>query len=176
MTDFIAIRASSLEAVVPHFRTSLAMHPDPSRRNNRCKIRFRQTLIDATPYHDQVAPVAVSRGVPIHFGDWLGVDLPVPQAAVTMLKPNVMLSRRYEDMKSGRRVTLLVSSVQGSSRYLGALPASLLPRTRVGARFGDTAGLERLMVFRSPRPVMFLRAGVQSEAVEFTIDNFMVLP
>lgn len=61
---------------------------------------------DATAYHRAVAQA--SAAIPTRIGTWIGEDVPVPSAAVTMLSPNVLLSRRYVDTATGREARLLL--------------------------------------------------------------------
>jgi hypothetical protein len=46
--------------------------------------------------------------IPMRIDDWVGQDVPVPQAAVAMLHPNVILSRRYVDSATGLAVDVLL--------------------------------------------------------------------
>ena len=57
---------------------------------------LRQPSADAAPYHARVQQEAAR--IPLHFKDWLGSDVPVPPAAVQMLKPNVILSATDVDV------------------------------------------------------------------------------
>src|SRR5580765_8579034 len=60
----------------------------------------------ADAYHESVGDAAEQ--FPFQFDRWLGVEVPIPQSAITMLKPNFIISRNYQELGKGRSVTLLV--------------------------------------------------------------------
>ena len=137
------------------------------------KVMFHLPPDDAAPYHARVAEA--SKKVPYNVGTWLGIDTPVPTAAVELLRPNVILSRRYQDVRTGQTVSLLIVHCEDARDLLGHYPpvcyvahgwhqAAAVPAER-------QAGGETLQVtdyqFTSQR---FDRTG------ELRIDNFMVLP
>ena len=78
-------------------------------------VRGRAAPPDAAPYHAAVraladaAPREVSD--PVAGGVWVAQDVPVPYYALDMLRPNALLSRRFElhadGRPAGRFVTLL---------------------------------------------------------------------
>lgn len=55
-------------------------------------------------YHARVRGAA--QAVPYRLGDWMGIDEPVPTAAVQLLRPNVMLGRGFFDA-DGRWIAAL---------------------------------------------------------------------
>lgn len=61
---------------------------------------------DAAPYHERVR-VAVE-AIPPRLGDWRAEEVPVPPAATQLLRPNVLLSRRYRNVVSGVRADFLL--------------------------------------------------------------------
>jgi Protein of unknown function (DUF3485) len=61
---------------------------------------------DAREYQHAVATAAAT--IPMHIGDWVGQDVPVPSAAVTMLSPNVLISRHFVETSSGADASLLL--------------------------------------------------------------------
>jgi hypothetical protein len=61
---------------------------------------------DAQAYHENVKRAAAQ--IPMRVGDWVGRDVPVPQAAVQMLSPNVILSRQYVDVTRGLDASVLL--------------------------------------------------------------------
>ena len=75
---------------------------------------------DAETYHKQVLEAADL--VPIHIGTWLGTEVPLPQSAVTLLHPNLTLSRRYKDIATGRQVTFVLVQCRDSRDLLGHYP------------------------------------------------------
>jgi len=61
---------------------------------------------DALEYHARVR--AVFEEMPLDFQPWHGTLVPEPADAIDMLKPNVLLSRVYEDPSTDRRATFLL--------------------------------------------------------------------
>jgi hypothetical protein len=57
-------------------------------------------------YFQKVAAAATA--TPASFGPWVSIDSPVPPAAITMLRPNVAVSREYTNLQTGQRATLLL--------------------------------------------------------------------
>jgi len=49
---------------------------------------------------------AVER-IPYKIGDWVGTDQEVTEAAQKLLKPNVLLERRYQNLSTGRTLSIL---------------------------------------------------------------------
>ena len=90
---------------------------------------------DAAPYH-AAAAAAINR-MDYTIGDaengiWVGEDTPQPQAAVQLLRPNVILSRRYTDTSSrsrfGNRVCNVLIVQCGNSRdMVGHYPENCYP-------------------------------------------------
>ncbi len=61
---------------------------------------------DAQAYHENIRRAAGQ--IPMRVGEWVGQDVPVPPAAVQMLSPNVILSRRYVDVARGLDASVLL--------------------------------------------------------------------
>jgi len=80
---------------------------------------------DATAYHALVRASAAN--LPYRFGDWEGDDIPLPQAAVTLLKPNVLLGRRFENARTGEHVTLLLVQCRDARDMGGHYPPICYP-------------------------------------------------
>lgn len=133
---------------------------------------MRKPSQDSAAYHQRVR--AVAEGVPFHFDRWLGVDVPVPQGAVSLLKPNVLLSRRYEEMGSGRRLTLLLVHCKDARDILGHYPPVCYAGqgwTLVGSQPRDWT-VEDLPI----KATRYTFKPPASEAGELvSIDNFMLL-
>lgn len=134
---------------------------------------FNKPTAEAGAYHEMVAGTA--NAFPFSFERWLGVEAPVPQSAIAMLKPNFILSRAYQELGGDRRVTLLVVQCTDSRDILGHYPPvcyvnqgwvmqSAKPRDWL---VGDQTIHGTRYVFRTGGE------GVQRELV---LDNFMILP
>ena len=98
---------------------------------------------DAEPYHNRVERVV--NDVPYELGAWEAVEVPVPQAAVDLLRPNAILSRRYRNQQTGASVSLLVVHCRDARDMAGHYPPICYPangwseqqRERVTLRIGD---------------------------------------
>jgi hypothetical protein len=75
---------------------------------------------DPTAYHVKISKAAGD--LPYSFDQWRGVDVPVPPSAVAMLKPNVIISRRYRQSGSNREVGLLLVQCSDARDILGHFP------------------------------------------------------
>ena len=134
---------------------------------------LREPSADPAPYHARVRDEAAS--IPHHLDDWLGHDVPVPQAAVQMLQPNVIFSRRYQQMSTGRYVTVLLVQCTNARDLQGHYPPVCYP------------GQGWALVSSEPRDWPTANRTIQGMRYVFktsdfarsndtTIDNFMLLP
>jgi len=57
---------------------------------------------------EQEAVAQAVETAPYRIGSWVGVDSTVPEAAVRLLKPNAMLSRRYNNLETHVTIDLVV--------------------------------------------------------------------
>ena len=134
---------------------------------------FRRTVVNATPYHERVREVAGA--VPVTFGDWLGVDVPVPQGAVALLKPNVIISRRYDEIGTGRRVTLLVVQCRDARDILGHFPPVCYPGQ--GWQLVNAMPHDWNVEGLALKGMSYeFRSGQFREEGRICVDNFMLLP
>ncbi len=129
--------------------------------------------VDAEPYHLHVREAAVA--VPYQFASWLGVDVPVPQGAINLLKPNVVISRRFEELGTGRRVSVLLVQCKDARDILGHFPPICYP------------GQGWTLISSTPRDWKIDGAPIHGTSYVFNpgtsgmgqrvvIDNFMLLP
>ncbi len=92
-------------------------------------MAFRDPLrIDpspAKPFHDRVR-LAVSN-IPRQVGDFTSEDLPIPPGAVTLLKPNAMLTRLYTNPLTNTHAFFLVVQSRDSRDMRGHCPAICYP-------------------------------------------------
>lgn len=87
-----------------------------------------QTLPDgseADGYHANVRKVA--EDLPRTVGQWKSVDVELPDAAVALLRPNVLISRRYTDEKAGRSFSFLVVQCADARDMEGHYPPNCYP-------------------------------------------------
>ena len=74
---------------------------------------------DAAPY---MARVREAAALPNRVGVWTGTDVPIPPAAVALLRPNVLFSRDYVDLQSGARATFLLVQCGDARDLIGHYP------------------------------------------------------
>ncbi|MEM6457930.1 MAG: exosortase/archaeosortase family protein [Planctomycetota bacterium] len=79
----------------------------------------------AEPYHALVRDAV--EGLPRTFDGWVGRDEDVPEAAVTLLRPNVIVSRSYRHEASGRRFSLLLVHCSDVRDMEGHFPPNCYP-------------------------------------------------
>jgi hypothetical protein len=79
-----------------------------------------RTPVQADAYHKRIAAIAGATAE--HFGTWVSVDAPVPEAAVTMLRPNITVSRRYTNVATGESATLLLVQCRDARDIFGHYP------------------------------------------------------
>lgn len=86
---------------------------------------LRSSPAQADAYHAGVK--AAVEKLPRVNGNWLGVDVPVPEAAIRMLQPNVILSRHYRNIETGESVSFLLVHVKQARDTLGHYPPVCYP-------------------------------------------------
>jgi hypothetical protein len=67
------------------------------------------------------------KGAPYSIGHWVGRDIPVPEAAIKLLKPNVTLSRRFSNLMTNERVDLMLVHCGDARDMLGHFPPVCYP-------------------------------------------------
>jgi hypothetical protein len=68
---------------------------------------------EATEYFERVRNA--SRNLPRIIGDWYGKEVPAAAPALKLLKPNFMVSRMYQNLRTGRSVQVVI--VQSLDAY-----------------------------------------------------------
>lgn len=124
---------------------------------------------DVKAYHQGVAQAVAQ--IPYRWGDWVGVDVATPPAALRLLRPNAMLSRRYQNRVTGQVCEVLLVHCSDTRDMLGHFPPVCYPahgwETR--AAIADTSNGRASMVYRFER----LQNG-QLRAMRIT--NFISIP
>jgi hypothetical protein len=90
---------------------------------DRAFLRMSPAQTDS--YHANVR--AAVEKLPLAFGSWLGTGSPVPEAAVRMLHPNVIIARRFRNITTNEAVTLLIVHVRDARDILGHYPPVCYP-------------------------------------------------
>jgi hypothetical protein len=134
---------------------------------------LRTSPAEADDYHAAVRGAV--EALPVTNGPWLGVDVPVPEAAVRMLHPNVILSRRFTDISTGEAVTFLLVQVRDARDTLGHYPPVCYPgqgwriQSATPADWSD----QRRVVHGTE--YVFARDRADGSA-KLVVDNFLMLP
>jgi hypothetical protein len=134
---------------------------------------FRTRPPVAAAYHERLREVAMQ--IPSHIGDWMGTDTEVPPAAVEMLHPNVIVSRKYLNIRTGESVQFLLVQVQDARDILGHYP----PVCYRGQGWTQQSA-ESLMASVGSLDVKGTRytftSTRNSQDSTILVDNFLVLP
>jgi len=80
---------------------------------------------DAEPYHARLR--TLSEQLPREAGPWTAVDTELPAAAVALLRPNVLISRRYEDETKSNMFQLLLVQCSDARDMEGHYPPNCYP-------------------------------------------------
>jgi hypothetical protein len=67
------------------------------------------------------------REIPFRVGDWQGTDLDTPEAAVQLLRPNALFTRRFVDARRGWTATLTIVQCRDTRDMAGHYPPVCYP-------------------------------------------------
>lgn len=141
-----------------------------------CVFATHETLPDRDAA-DALAAAAVRAKdeVPDRVGPWVARDVEPQQAAVKLLRPNILFQRVYTNLETGEHVTVLVVHTRDVRDMIGHFPPvcypgqgwTLVSSTKTPIRFGghEWTGLD--YVFRSAR---------EGVSTNLLVRNFMLLP
>ena len=76
-------------------------------------------------YRAEIREAAVR--IPRHFGSWVGEEVPVPVQAMAVLKPNVLISRRYTNIETGVVAGLMLVHCGNAHHMAGHFPLRCYP-------------------------------------------------
>lgn len=76
---------------------------------------------------DPQTVVAAVDTLPYRIGEWTGLDTPMPEAAVRLLRPNAMVSRRYRNLDTGQTIEFVIVHCGDSRDMLGHYPPVCYP-------------------------------------------------
>ena len=79
--------------------------------------------------------------VPYKLGSWAGSDVESPPSAIQMLKPNVVVSRYYENTETGEAVSLLLTHCKDARNLVGDYPPVCYPSSGYATDFNERVGL-----------------------------------
>ena len=84
-------------------------------------------LPSGDPQHYHRAVRQAVDNVPMVICDWIGRDEELPRSAIALLKPNAILGRRFEDVRTGRSVQLLIVHCEDARDIAGHYPPRCYP-------------------------------------------------
>jgi Protein of unknown function (DUF3485) len=126
---------------------------------------------DVAAYHDRVRAAADS--FPYHVAGWLGRNSQVPQGAITLLKPNVIVSRTFSDMNSEAGFSFLLVHCRDARDMLGHFPPVCYAGQGWSLKSASAQDWENGKIQGMRYVFEVDRAGYSSSIV---VDNFMLLP
>lgn len=80
---------------------------------------------DTAPYQARIRDAYAQ--LPMRVGNWIGEETPVPQSAVALLHPNVIISRRYTNFVTGRAAGFLLTQCADARDMAGHFPPICYP-------------------------------------------------
>lgn len=89
------------------------------------EIGRRPTAVDAEPFH--AAAAAAIAAIPARYEGWDSTDVPVPPSALTLLKPNTLLSRRCTNPEFGEDISLTLVQCRDTRDMSGHYPPICYP-------------------------------------------------
>jgi hypothetical protein len=80
---------------------------------------------DVERYQDRIRIQAET--IPARIGSWVGEDVPVPVQALEVLRPNVLISRRYVNVEKNWSASILFVHCFDAQHMVGHYPARCYP-------------------------------------------------
>jgi hypothetical protein len=117
--------------------------------------------------------------LPYALGGWIGTDIEVPPAAVRLLHPNAMLSRRYERLSDGAVVNVLMVHCSDARDMVGHFPPVCYPSSGwspTGEREGVPVTLDAAGAAVPARMYEYTRVLEHGGEAGIRIFNVFVLP
>ena len=95
---------------------------------------------DADEYHKVVKSAVES--IPYEFEGWVGTDDNVPRTAIALLRPNVILSRKYVNERTQQQVSFLIVQCRDARDMIGHYPPVCYPANGWTERHANNIELE----------------------------------
>ena len=124
-------------------------------------------------YHAQVREVA--KDLPREIGPWKSIDTELPDAAVALLRPNVLISRRYIEDKTERAFALLIVQCADARDMEGHYPPNCYPAAGWARLRNKTVPLEIGSLNATSVDYRFER-GLQDGSETISVVNLIVVP
>jgi hypothetical protein len=137
------------------------------------RFLFHTAPADAAIYHDRVA--AAGGVLPYNVGAWIGVDLPPSEGAVSLLQPNLLLTRRFEHIGSSESATFVLVHCRDARDLIGHYPPICYGNQ--GWVSASVTPLEfEVQGLKVPVTRYQFKSSRLGKATDICVDNFMVLP
>ena len=138
-----------------------------------------RTRFDPKAAAGQAAVAAAMENAPYRLGRWVGTDIPIPAAALRLLHPNAILSRRYQCLDRALSVQLLLVHCTDARDMLGHFPPVCYPSS--GWSPLDVNPVREALVTVRGRQMPFRMYGfrridAEVRAVEIRVLNLFILP
>lgn len=127
----------------------------------------------AEAYHEEVA-AAIER-IPYKIGDWVGTDVEAPPAAQQLLRPNKLMQRRYENIVTGRTMSVLIVHCKDSRDMVGHFPPVCYPSNGWSAQGAQEASFALASGTFPARVYRFNRI-VEGVEQRLRVFSFFVVP
>jgi hypothetical protein len=134
---------------------------------------FHGGVLGAEQYHQRVQAAAAA--MPFRSGDWVSQETPMLPAAQKLLRPNVIISRRYQNLTNGQQAGFLLVQCLDARDLVGHYPPNCYPAN----------GYEKLR----QEPVTYVHDSLRLEGTMYTfasqklaahrtiqVFDFMILP
>jgi hypothetical protein len=137
---------------------------------------FHVPVGDPVAYHARVR--ALADHVPQRIGDWTGTDVDAPEAAVALLRPNVLIGREFRHAHTGERATLLVVQCKDARDMAGHWPPVCYPAQGWTLREETQRTLATGLPGLGDVPVTVYRFALETleRYAEIQIYNFFIRP
>jgi hypothetical protein len=124
-------------------------------------------------YRDRVG--IAKDGVPVNLGDWQGLNTPVEQSAVKLLRPYFIISREYTNYQIPMSVGLLFVDCQDARDTVGHYPPICYPAQGWSLQLQERKDWKLPRMTISGMEYTFVRGDFDSSGTE-VVDDFFVLP
>lgn len=124
-------------------------------------------------YHAQVREVA--KDLPREIGPWKSIDTELPEAAVALLRPNVLISRRYIEDKTERSFALLIVQCADARDMEGHYPPNCYPSAGWASKRSKAVSLEIGSLEATSMDYRFER-GLPDGKETISVVNLIVVP
>ncbi len=123
-------------------------------------------------YHDAIARLILE--IPLDVDGWIGQEVPLPQSATNLLRPNAWVARQYVNTDLGAKATLLIVQCRDARDMAGHFPPICYPAN--GWLTPDDATTPLVQVSgHAMRRYAFHRVAARVER-DITVYNIFALP